>query len=277
MMTQNTLLLIGCGKMGTALASSWLAADDLMHRLWIADPAPLATVLTKDSRVAPWAGQGAPAVVVLAVKPQLFPDVLPLYRAQLVHRPVIVSIAAGVTLAQIAAGLGGESGKPYDGPVVRAMPNTPAAVGQGITALVANAATDAAARQRVTQLLAASGQVVWLKDEADMHAVTAISGSGPAYVFAFIEALTAAGEALGLPPTLAAQLVHATVTGSAALAAHSPDSSPATLRQAVTSPGGTTAAGLQVLQAELPGVMVRTAAAALRRSRELAGECENID
>lgn len=256
-------LLIGCGKMGSALAASWLRCDALVERLWIADPAPLPASLTADPRVAAWTGAGSPDVIVLAVKPQQFADVLPPYRQVLGHRPVVISIAAGITLARMAALLD------YDGPIVRTMPNTPAAIAQGVAALIANSAADPAARDLATRLMSSSGETVWLQDEQQMHAVTALSGSGPAYVFALIEALAAAGEALGLSADVAARLARATVTGSAALAAHSADS-PATLRQNVTSPGGTTAAGLTVLQAELPDLLRRTTDAAAKRSRELA-------
>lgn len=249
--------------MGTALATAWLRADLVRDTLWIADPAPLPAELAADPRVRLWTGDGTPAVVVLAIKPQQFEAVLPTYRGHIGHRPLIVSIAAGVTLERIADLLAS------DGPVVRAMPNTPAAIGRGITALIANDATSAAARQQAELLLLACGATLWLTDEAQMHAVTALSGSGPAYVFAFIEALTAAGTALGLAPDVAARLAQATVTGSAALAASSAES-PATLRQNVTSPGGTTAAGLAVLQLELPDLLCRTTRAAAERSRELA-------
>jgi pyrroline-5-carboxylate reductase len=259
----SSLLLIGCGKMGAALATGWLQANSIGERLWIADPAPLPAALAADARVLLWTGDAAPDAVVLAIKPQQFAAVLPAYRGHLGQRPLVVSIAAGVTLAHIADLLA------YDGPIVRAMPNTPAAIGQGITALVANDAIRAAECAQAEQLMAATGATLWLQDEEQMHAVTALSGSGPAYVFAFIEALTAAGVALGLPQAMAAHLARATVTGSAALAASSAES-PATLRQNVTSPGGTTAAGLAVLQATLPDLLRTTTHAAANRSRELA-------
>lgn len=258
-----SLLLIGCGRMGAALATGWLCTNSISERLWIADPAPLPAALAADPRVMLWTGDAAPAVVVLAIKPQQFPTVLPTYRGHIGHRPLIVSIAAGMTLARIADLLA------YGGPIVRTMPNTPAAIGQGITALVANPATSPAEQRQAECLLTASGQTLWLADEEQMHAVTAVSGSGPAYVFAFIEALTAAGEALGLAPDSAARLAQATVTGSAALAAANTDT-PATLRRNVTSPGGTTAAGLAVLQAGLPDLLRQTTLAAAERSRELA-------
>jgi pyrroline-5-carboxylate reductase len=177
----------------------------------------------------------------------------------------VISIAAGKTLSYFADRLGSEVA------VIRTMPNTPAAIGRGITVCCAGAAVSAAQRATADALLCSVGQVAWTADETLMHAVTAVSGSGPAYVFLLIEALQAAAVAAGLPADLAARLARDTVTGSGELARQSSDD-PAKLRADVTSPGGTTAAALAVLMAEdgLPDLMKRAVAAATARSEEMA-------
>jgi pyrroline-5-carboxylate reductase len=240
------LWLIGAGNMGGALLGRWRAAG--------IDPVVVDPRLGLHVPAA-----GIPATIVLAVKPQVWPAATALLGTRLGAGTLIVSVMAGVPLAALAARFPGAT-------VVRAMPNTPAALGRGITGLFSDAA-DAGVRARVEALFAAAGATVWLDREADFDAVTAVSGSGPAYVFAFIEALAAAGAAAGLAPGLALRLATATVTGASALAEDG--TPPADLRAAVTSPGGTTAAGLAVLLPGLGPVLRDTVAAAAARSREL--------
>jgi pyrroline-5-carboxylate reductase len=206
-----------------------------------------------------------PGVVVLAVKPQSMDGVLPRYRALVGPETVFLSIAAGRTIGYFERALG-------DAAIVRAMPNTPAAVGEGMTVAVANAAVGAGQRGACDALLAAVGDVAWIEDEGLIDAVTAVSGGGPAYVFLLIECLAEAGRAAGLPADLAMRLARTTVAGSGALVRRSPEPA-ATLRRNVTSPNGTTQEALAVLMAEdgLQPLMTRAIAAATRRSRELAG------
>jgi pyrroline-5-carboxylate reductase len=276
MMTSSTSLenagpvaLVGAGKMGGALLEGWLARGLAPAQAVVIDPQPSVEIqalagrgvwLNPDRAAAPQA-----RVVVVAVKPQVAADVLAQVGGLVGEGTLVVSIMAGKTLAFLDSALPGAA-------AVRAMPNTPAAIGRGITVAVPNARVTAAQRQLAHDLLAASGAVEWIDDEALMDAVTAVSGSGPAYVFHLVEALAKAGAAAGLPPQLAATLARATVTGSGELLHRSP-LDPATLRQNVTSPGGTTAAALNVLMAEdgLGALFTRAVAAATKRSRELAG------
>jgi len=212
----------------------------------------------------------APDVVLLAVKPQAMTEVVPAYR-RFAGQAVFLSIAAGRTIASLEALLGTDAAPNVA--IVRAMPNTPAAVRRGATGLFANRNVSGNQRRTCDQLVAAVGQAVWVERESLLDAVTAVSGSGPAYVFLLVEALAAAGENLGLPPELAATLARATVTGSGELLAQSPLPA-AVLRQNVTSPNGTTHAALQVLMKEgddLAGLMRRATEAAARRAEELAG------
>jgi pyrroline-5-carboxylate reductase len=206
----------------------------------------------------------APEAVVFAVKPQIIDDVLPSYRRWAYPQTLFVSIVAGKTIAGMTRGLG-------EAPLVRTMPNTPAAIGRGITVACANQWVSAEQRRLCDRLLAAVGESAWVEDEALLDAVTAVSGSGPAYVFLLIEALAQAAEASGLPPTLALQLARTTVAGSGELARLSSES-PAQLRENVTSPGGTTRAALDVLMAPdgLVTLVKQAVAAAAARSRELA-------
>jgi pyrroline-5-carboxylate reductase len=203
--------------------------------------------------------------VVVAVKPQIAPDVLPALAPFVGSATVVVSIMAGRTLRFLTDGL-------PQAALVRAMPNTPAAIGRGITVAVANPRVSPEQRALVDALLSAVGAVEWITDEALMDAVTALSGSGPAYVFLLAEAMAHAGTAAGLPAALAATLARATAAGAGELLHRSP-LDPATLRQNVTSPGGTTAAALDVLMAEdgLERLMTEAIAAATKRSRDLAG------
>lgn len=260
------LVLLGCGKMGSAMLKGWLAGGLPPGSVTVLDPHPsdwlrstsvhLNTDLPKD-----------PAIVLVAVKPQMMGDALPKLQALGNGTTLFLSVAAGITLATYETVLGADT------PVVRAMPNTPAAVGRGITAIIGNAKARAEDLDLAEALLSAVGQVVRLEGEAQMDAVTAVSGSGPAYVFHLIEALAAAGVEQGLSPELAMQLAKATVGGSGQLAEES-DEDPAQLRVNVTSPGGTTAAALAVLMDEetgFPALLSKAVKAAADRSKELAG------
>lgn len=264
------LLLIGCGKMGGALLTGWLDRKVA---------GPFVAVEPNEAAVAAFRGRAAevtifdrpeaipagfsPSVVLIALKPQTIDANLPAYRR--FARALFVSIAAGKTLAAFARLLG-------DGvATVRTIPNTPAQVGRDITVACANAHVSAPQRAQAQALLEAVGEVGWVENELLIDAATALSGSGPAYVFLLVEALTAAGIAQGLPPDLAARLARITVTGSGELL-HRSTEAPSTLREAVTSPKGTTAAALAILMADegLQALMVRAVAAATRRSLELA-------
>ena len=265
----SPLVLIGAGKMGGALLAGWLAGGLDPKAVTVVDPGPPPETLALLGRygvahsVTPPAGVAA-RVLLIAVKPQMMGDALPAVRALVGTDTVTVSIAAGTTVATLEAALGGA--------VVRAMPNTPAQVGRGATGLYANAATTAADRVLVEALLSAVGITGWVDSETLIDAVTAVSGSGPAYVFLLAEALAAAGIAAGLPPDLALRFARQTVTGSGELLQQSP-LPPETLRKNVTSPNGTTAAALAVLMAEdgLQPLLNAAVAAAKRRAEELAG------
>lgn len=270
------VLLIGCGKMGGALLAGWLA------RGTAGPDAPVTIVEPTATATAPFRGKPgvavvaeaaelgptfAPSVVVLAVKPQSMDNVLPSYRRFAAPETVFLSIAAGRTIGSFERHLGDQAR------IVRAMPNTPAAVGRGITVACANSLVSAPQRDLCGALLAAVGEVAWVEDEGLLDPVTAVSGSGPAYVFLLVEALAEAGAAAGLPAELALRLARATVAGSGELLHRSPEPADQ-LRRNVTSPGGTTAAALEVLMAKrggLAALMKRAIAAATRRSRELAG------
>jgi pyrroline-5-carboxylate reductase len=204
-------------------------------------------------------------VIVVAVKPQVIADVLPGLRPMIGRDSIVLSIAAGATLANLKAGLG-------DAAIVRSIPNTPAQVGRGVTAAIANARAGRAARKLVGELLEAVGDVVWVEKEALIDAATAVSGSGPAYVFHMVEALAAAGVAAGFDKDSATRLARGTVVGAAELL-HQSDLSAETLRQNVTSPKGTTAAALKILMGRsgLTPLMKKAVAAARKRSRELSG------
>ncbi len=265
----GTILLLGAGKMGAAMLEGWLALGLDPARVAVIEPQPTAdiTALTKRGlRLNPAPGAlGEVAALVVAVKPQVAPEVLPPLRGIIGAATVVVSIMAGRTLAFLDQTLPGAA-------AVRTMPNLAAAVHRGVTVAVPNAQVAPAQRALVDALLAAVGTVEWIADEALMDAVVAVSGSGPAYVFLLAETMAAAGAAAGLPPTLAASLARATVAGAGELL-HRSALDAATLRRNVTSPGGTTAAALEVLMAAdgLAPLMAKAIAAAARRSRELAG------
>lgn len=259
------LVLLGCGKMGSAMLQGWLAQGLPASSVSVIDPYP--SDWLKSTGVALNAHLPAtPAVVLVAVKPQMMADALPELKAMGGGSTLFVSVAAGITISYFEQMLGADT------PVVRAMPNTPAAISRGITAIAGNDTAGEASLNEAEALLSAVGEVVRLETEADIDAVTGVSGSGPAYVFHMIETLAAAGEAEGLAPDLALKLATATVAGAGALA-QSADIGPDQLRINVTSPNGTTQAALEVLMdAEhgLPALMKRAVKAATDRSRELA-------
>ncbi len=266
------LVLVGCGKMGGALLDGWLARGLAAEEAYVVEPdAGLREALRERHGVAALAEpkmlptELAPLALVFAIKPQAMATVLPAYEALARSGAVVLSIAAGTGIARFETAFGEAT------PVVRAMPNTPAAIGQGVTVLVANRHAGAAQRELCQGLMAAVGAVHWIDDEELMHAITAMSGGGPAYVFLLIETLARAGVASGLPAGLALPLARATVAGSGALAAK--NSLPVeVLRRDVTSPGGTTEATLEVLMAAdgIQPLFDRAIAAGARRSRALA-------
>jgi pyrroline-5-carboxylate reductase len=265
----GTILLAGAGKMGSAMLEGWLALGLSRENVAVIEPQPSRDILAlseRGLRLNPARdAAGDVAALVIAVKPQVADEALPALVSFVGGTTVVVSIMAGRTLRFLADGLPGAA-------LVRAMPNTPAAIGRGITVAVANPRVSPEQRALVDALLSAVGVVEWITDEALMDAVTALSGSGPAYVFLLAEAMAHAGTAAGLPAALAATLARATVAGAGELLHRSPLDA-ATLRQNVTSPGGTTAAALDVLMAEdgLQRLMTQAIAAATKRSRDLAG------
>ena len=258
------LVLLGCGKMGSAMLQGWIDSGLPPASVWVIDPNPSDWLRATGVHINADLPE-TPAIVLIAVKPQMMGDALPAIAAMGNGETLFVSVAAGTPISSFEQALGSES------PIIRAMPNTPAAVGRGITAIIGNAHAGAAHLDLAEQLLSAVGQVVRLDSEEQMDAVTGVSGSGPAYLFHMIECLARAGEAQGLAPELAMQLAKATVAGAGALA-EAAEETPAQLRVNVTSPNGTTQAGLEVLMNEnagLPPLMEKTVAAAADRSRDL--------
>src|SRR5215471_15403806 len=249
----GTIVLVGAGKMGSAMLEGWLALGLSPRNVAVLEPQPtpeVAALAARGLRLNPSADALRDvAAAVVAIKPQVAPEVTPALAPFMGAATVVVSIMAGRTLKFLADALPGAA-------LVRAMPNTPAAIGRGITVAVGNARVSDAQRALVDALLSAVGAVEWVADEALMDAVTALSGSGPAYVFLLAEAMARAGTVAG-----AGELLHRSPLDAA------------TLRQNVTSPGGTTAAALEVLMAEggLERLMTAAIAAATTRSRELAG------
>jgi pyrroline-5-carboxylate reductase len=268
----QSLVLVGAGKMGEAMLRGWLAAGLEPTRVAILEPAPSPPIVDLAARLAMPLNPAAralrpPEALFLAIKPQTLdaaaPGIAPLAGAA----TLVVSILAGKRIADLAARL------PDARALVRVMSNTPAAVGRGASAGVATPEASARQRQWAQNLMRAVGAFDWLADEALIDAVTALSGSGPAYVFALVEAMAEAGEEIGLPAELAMKLARATVEGAGELMHREPEIPAAKLRENVTSPGGTTAAALGVLRAEggLAALMRRAVAAAHRRAGELAG------
>jgi len=266
----GTLVLVGAGKMGGAMLEGWLKGGADASRIVALDPSPppevRAVIEGAGVRLNPDVSTIRDAeVVIIAVKPQLMEDVLPGVVSLKASKPLILSVAAGKTIASFERHFGA------DAAVIRTIPNTPAAVGRGITAMAANPNVSPAQMALARTLLEAVGEVVTVENEAMIDAVTAVSGSGPAYVFYLTECLAAAGEKVGLPKDLAMQLARATVAGSGELMRQS-GTEAATLRQNVTSPKGTTYAALQVLMAEdgMQPLFDKAIDAATKRSRELA-------
>jgi pyrroline-5-carboxylate reductase len=262
---KNTIVLAGAGKMGGAMLTGWLAGGLDAKRVVVVEPHPsdeINALAGRGIRLNP-KDAGRIDTLVVALKPQMFREAGPALKPFVGPTTLVVSIMAGTPIAALAEVCGGS--------VVRAMPNTPAAIGRGITVAVAANNVSAAQRAVADALLRATGAVEWVDDENLMDAVTAVSGSGPAYIFLLAEELARAGVEAGLPPDLATKLARETVAGSGELLHRSQDAS-ATLRQNVTSPGGTTAAALEVLMAPdgLQQLMIRAVAAATKRSKELA-------
>lgn len=268
-----SLVLAGCGKMGSALLEGWLDRGIERDAVRVVEPDGKTAAAVRDRHGVSVVGAAVdlpaglrPDVVVLAVKPQTMDEALPGVRRFADEGALFLSIAAGKTIAYFQSRLGAGAR------IVRSMPNTPAAVRRGITVAVANAAAGAEGERLAHGLLEAVGEVAWVDDESLLDAVTALSGGGPAYVFLLVEALAQAGAAAGLPTALAARLARATVAGAGELL-HRSAEAPEVLRRNVTSPGGTTQAALQVLMGEggWQPLIDRAVAAAAARSRELAG------
>lgn len=266
-----TVLLIGCGNMGFAMLSGWLGADPGLNAYVVEPVAPLRE---RAAGLGAVVAEGlddlpdmAPDLIVLAVKPAMIAPVLQGCGHFVDRGACIVSVAAGTTMATMLGAL------PDGAHVIRCMPNTPASIGEGMMVLCAGPGVEPGALKLSEQLFAASGSVAWVEDEALMDAVTAISGSGPAYVFHFVEALTEAAIALGLPAETASLLAKQTVSGAGQMVFQA-DDPPATLRENVTSPGGTTAAALAVLMGPdgLSSLVKEAATAARDRGVELGRE-----
>jgi pyrroline-5-carboxylate reductase len=263
----NGLVLLGCGKMGSAMLQGWLTNGLPAGSVSVLDPKPSAWLrdlanqgLNLNTGLPPM-----PAICIVAVKPQMMGDALPALKQVVKGETILLSIAAGTSINSFQAIFG------TDKRIVRAMPNTPAAIGQGITALIGNAIATKSDVALCETLLQAVGDTVVLDDEVQMDAVTAVSGSGPAYVFHLIETLAAAGEAQGLSAELSMTLTKATVAGAGALAMQAEESAEQ-LRINVTSPGGTTQAALEVLMNEengFPKLLANGVKAATNRSKEL--------
>ena len=263
MLSDRGILLLGCGKMGSALLKGWLDGGISAASVRVLEPNPSAWLQSLDVSLNTEPSKTPPAVCVLAVKPQIMPDAIPAVQPLGGGGTIVLSIAAGIRIGFLERVFGAGT------PIVRSMPNTPAAIGHGISALIGNRASSADDVALAEHLLSVAGDTVLLENESQMDAVTAVSGSGPAYVFHMIEALTEAGTMEGLSPELALRL--STVAGAGRLAQVS-DSAPSQLRVDVTSPGGTTAAALEMLMDQNTGLarlMGRAVRAAADRSREL--------
>ncbi|MBZ9791233.1 pyrroline-5-carboxylate reductase [Rhizobium sp. 3T7] len=268
--SSGPVVLIGAGNMGGAMLSGWLKSGVAGSSIVVVDPGPSDQMMKTINDAGVAHVTSAPAgltagVLFLAVKPQVMEAVLPPVKGTVGPETVVVSVAAGKTLSFLEGHLG-------EAAMVRAMPNTPAMVGRGVTGAFANPRVTAAQREQVHSLLRVSGPVEWVPTEADIDAVTALSGSGPAYVFYLVECMAEAGRKLGLQADLAMRLARETVAGAGELLHQSPDDA-SRLRQNVTSPGGTTAAALSVLMAEdaMQPLFDKALAAARKRAEELAG------
>ena len=265
--SEKGLVLLGCGKMGSAMLQGWLADGLKPSSVYVLDPFPsewLHELEEKGLNLNKTLPQ-EPAVCIIAVKPQMMGEALPSLKVIARTDTVFLSIAAGTSIESFQSVLGNNC------KIVRAMPNTPAAIGQGISALIGNSNSSNHDIKLCETLLQAVGDTVVLESESQMDAVTAVSGSGPAYVFHLIEALAAAGVDQGLSAQLAMKLAKKTVAGAGALAFHS-EESPEQLRVNVTSPGGTTQAALEILmdvETGFPKVLLEGVKAAANRSKEL--------
>jgi pyrroline-5-carboxylate reductase len=261
----GTIVLVGAGKMGGAMLSGWIAQGVDPSNIIVIEPSPSDDIRSFETRGVRLNSKtiGDVAVLIVAVKPQIFPDAAPTLKTYVASSTLVISIMAGLPIAKIAAACGGK--------IVRAMPNMPAAIGRGMTVAVAESSVTPQQRDIADALLRATGAVEWISDETLMDAVTAVSGSGPAYVFLLAEELARAGVVAGLAPALASRLARETIAGSGELLHRSALGS-ATLRQNVTSPGGTTAAALAVLMGDdgFKSLLERAVAAAAKRSKELA-------
>lgn len=262
-----TATILGCGKMGSAMLSLWLEKSIISHATVI-DPSLLPEPFMKDSRVTHqpiFDGSVIDTdILILAVKPQILDLATEALKSHVSDKCLVLSIAAGKSLASIEAIFGNMQ------PIIRVMPNTPASIGQGASVAIANSNTSDQQKLSANTLLGLLGTLHWIEDETLMNAVTALSGSGPAYIFYLIEVLSKAGEETGLAPDLARDLARQTVIGSAALA-KSEESTPAsTLRENVTSPGGTTQAALDVLMdGKLQEIYINALKSAQKRGEEL--------
>jgi pyrroline-5-carboxylate reductase len=267
----RSLILIGAGKMGGAMLDGWLATGMSPRGVTILDPHPspdaVSTAKAHGMQLNPPLGHVPPAsAIILAIKPQMLDAAQAVLKHLVQPGSLVISILAGKTIADIAQRMEGNRA------IVRAMPNLPASVRRGVTAACADASVTPGQKAMADALLKGVGKVEWIADESLIDAVTAVSGSGPAYVFHMVEALAEAGRAAGLPSDLAERLARATIEGAGEMLYKS-DLPPGVLRQNVTSPGGTTAAALGELMAEngLTPLMRRAVAAAKRRAEELAG------
>lgn len=267
---ERPFLLVGAGRMGGAMLAGWVADGMDPASIVVSDPCPgpdMQELLSKHGirHVTEPSADLTPSLVLLAVKPQLMDAVLPGLEACVGADTLVVSVAAGTPIRRFQQAFGEIA-------IARAMPNTPAMVGRGITAVFPNAKVSDAQKGLIGKLLSAVGKVVWLENEDQIDLVTAVSGSGPAYVFLLAECLAEAGRAAGLSDPLARELAEATVCGAGELM-HQSEDPPSILRQNVTSPNGTTAAALEVLMAAdgLQPLLTRAVDAAARRARELAG------
>jgi pyrroline-5-carboxylate reductase len=265
---KGAIVLVGAGNMGGAMLSGWLAKGVAGDRITVIDPSPSDAMQAKISAAGARHVTSAPEgldvdILFLAVKPQMMDTVLPPLKAIVGDNTVVVSVAAGKTLSYMKSHLG-------DAAMVRAMPNTPAMVGRGVTGAFANEKVTGAQREAVDGLLKVSGPVEWVATESDIDSVTAVSGSGPAYVFYLVECMAEAGRKLGLPADIAMRLARETVAGAGELLHQSTDEA-AQLRKNVTSPGGTTAAALSVLMADdgMQPLFDKAVAAARKRAEEL--------
>jgi pyrroline-5-carboxylate reductase len=259
------LVLLGCGKMGSAMLAGWLAQRLPASSVWVRDPFPSDWLQAQGVHINTDL-PATPAIVLVAVKPQMMAEALPILAPMGGGETLFVTVAAGTPISFYEKVLGDQT------PVIRAMPNTPAAIGRGITAMIGNAHADDAQMDLADVLLGAIGQTVRLQSEAQIDAVTGVSGSGPAYVFHLIETLAAGGVAQGLPEDLAMQLAKATVAGAGALA-EAAEETPSELRVNVTSPNGTTQAALEVLMDKgsgFPPLLARAVKAATDRSKEFS-------